>query len=277
MSLAHPFVQSALAPLLAALLAAALLRGRLQGACIGAGLLASLLLTRGLPWPARSGLDKLSWLVLAALLLGLALDAVGAGRRLRAGLSAVAVVAALLWLAAPQLAGAGVVLLLEVTALLGVGLLAVLRLPVAPAPAPVPAALLGVASLGIAGVAFNGGSLALAQAAAALAVAAAVHVAAGWIGASSAFGAAAALAGGGGWALLLGLVLLLTDASRWALAVLPLALLAELVSRRLPAGRGRASRVVASLWAALVAALPVAVAVWLSAAAGGGGDDLYYQ
>lgn len=106
--LVNPAVQSGLLPLILAVvlcLAARALGARwAAGAAVGAAYLASHLATLGLPpLPPVSAQQKLLYVVLALLALGIALDSMHARRPLRLSLAAAAPVAALLWLAFPLL------------------------------------------------------------------------------------------------------------------------------------------------------------------------------
>ena len=200
-ALHHPVFQSLVLPALLAWAGIALLRA-LPGAAgarwapLGAvlALLAALAVQPGFGWPATAAAQKLPWVVLAGLVLAALLRAREAGRA-RAGSSDQWLAAVLCWAGASVwLAGGRPALLpAALTALAGAVVLALLawggrpmpRRPPGPAGAGMApraaagdgapaAAALTMATLGLSALAVGGGSLLLAQLALALATVSAV-------------------------------------------------------------------------------------------------------
>jgi hypothetical protein len=164
----HPAFQSLFLPLLLALLGISVLWAGLgaRHAAWGGllGLLGALAWLPGFEWPTVTRTQKLPWIVLAGLGLA-ALDALRGGAN---GRPALAWLAALLaWAAAGLwLAGAAAdPLALAAAAMLGWAVLSLLAWGRGDAPAPgaLAAAVLTLATLGLAGLAATGGSLLLAQ------------------------------------------------------------------------------------------------------------------
>jgi hypothetical protein len=300
----HPAFQSLLLPALLALMAVGLLRlwpagGGRHGAAQGAvaALLLSLALLPGLHWPATTAAHKLPWIVLAALLPGLAARAwarAGAGDPRTVGwLGAIVCwLAASVWLAGDRLAW----LPTGITALAGAAVLLLVTISLAPRPADLRpatavdaagtavAAALTVAALGLAALAAGGGSLLLAQLALMVATVTAVPGLWSWLRPASGpvLGGSTLLPLAVAW-LTMASLMPAAGAAGWArVGLLALAFVAPaLVARH----AGLASR---PRWAGVVvvalAALPVALALVWQLTAGTAGtespgqdDDPYYQ
>jgi len=148
------------------------------------------------------------------------------------------------------------------------------RLAVRETPATRPAAMLGVGGAGLALVAFNAGSLAIAQLAGALAVGTGAYALCALWTPVTRFAAAGVLGAGGATVLLVAVTALLTDASVLALALLAPVYLADIAVLRVlkpPPGSVRELLLVTAA-AAIPAAAAVAAAAWLQPA-----DSPYYQ
>jgi hypothetical protein len=271
--LSHPLAGSLLLPLVVALVLTGAMRWGLgerigvplaaMGA--GVGLLVALITILGEPvLPPRTGLQKLPLLVTAYLVVGVTMT--GLAPRRQAFYAALLPLVALsaLWLAWPQLtpAEAAVLIPLVLASLIGVGALVALR--EASADGVNAPGMLIAATLGLAGAAFNAGSLALFQAALAIAAAVGGFALWSWPRPRLPFSSAGLLPSGVGGLCVALLILLLTDIRPWALLPLALVFLGDLVARRLPVP-GRFSRAsVEPLYIVALAALPVAASIWLA-------------
>lgn len=300
----HPVFQSLVLPALLALMAVGLLRlwsasGGRHGAALGAvaALLMSLALLPGLHWPATAAAHKLPWIVLAALLLGLAAWAwarTGPRDERMAGWLGATVcwLLASAWLAGERLAWlptgitalAGAVVLLLITVGLARRPVDPLTAPAAEAQGTAVAAALTVAALGLAALAAGGGSLLLAQLALMLATVSAVPGLWAWLRPASGpvLSVTALLPLAVAW-LAMASLMPAAGAAGWArLGLLALAFAAPwLVARH-------AGLAIRPRWAALavavLSALPVALALAWQVAAGPAAtdspaqdDDPYYQ
>jgi hypothetical protein len=280
----HPIVQSVAVPLALSLaLTGALGLGRGRGpavasAAAGAALLAAALLIGGAPpWPPAAGLHKLPWLLALGLGLGVALDLGGADRRTALGAGIALLLLGVAWLAWPQLErlGARAWWLLPAA---GAGIAVLAAMASAPRRSASAPAVLAVAGLALAAVAFNAGSLKLFQLGIALAAAVGGYALWNWPKPRFDFGAAGLLAVALAWTALALLTGLLTDVRPPALVALLLVFAAGPLARRIPLGRidrGLGEPVLA----ALLAALPAAAAVLLgdAPAATPSADDPYYH
>ena len=285
MNLDHPLIASVLVPLGLALALTAALRlslgaqraERLAAAAVGLALLLAHLLTFGAPvLPPQSGMHKLPLLFALLLAAGLAVDLLRPGRGAVRVAAAAAVVAIALWLAWPQLQGAGMAmaLLLVSASLLSVASLA--GLVHAPADGAHRAAMLVLAALAIAGASFNAGSLALFQVALSLAAALGGFALWNWPRPRLPFTASAVAVGGLGLFAIALLLLLLTQIRPWALLPVPLVFAAGALSRHLPVPARFSRASVAPLYIAALALIPV-LATILLAQAPSPADDLYYR
>lgn len=286
MDLQHPLVQSVAVPLTLALAltgALGLGLGRARGPAVaaaagGVALLVAAVLIGGAPsWPPASGVHKLPWLLALGLALGVALDLGGADRRAALGAAVALLLLATVWLAWPQLdrLGARAWWLLPAIAAGAAVLAAVGAAPRRNASAP---ALLAVAGLALAAVAFNAGSLKLFQLAVALAAAVGGYALWNWPKPRFDFGAAGLLTAGLAWTALALLTALLTGVRSAALLALLAVFAAGPLARRIPLGR--IDRALAEpVLVALLAALPAAAAVLLgdTPAAAPADDDPYYH
>lgn len=303
----HPAFQSLVLPALLAGAGVGVLRVML-GATAGVrwapaaavlALLLALALLPGVAWPPRAAAQKLPWIILAAWLLALGLEALRAGRWVHA------LVGSALWLGAGwwlqeaasttphglAAAVAGIAVLIAITTSTwrpqGAGRAVTGAWPASSdnstgggAPG---AAMLAVAALGLAALAVGAGSLLLAQLALMLA---AVTAGLGlwlWPRPRLGFGPVVAVPLGIAWLVIAQAALLLTTLSPAVLAVLALAFAAApLLARvRLPGRRAW----VEPCAVALLAALPAALAVTWQITAGPGADtpgaadpvDPYYE
>ena len=289
MDLHHPLIQSFALPLLVAFMVTGMLRGALgpvQGrrwAAAGAALAIVGTAAWQLGWPLPPGTltERLPWIYAAAALLGFVLEALHAGRRtewIAAGILWALVLAMLPMRALPLLLGVW---------LLGLAVLrAVLREHAARADA---AAVLVIASLGLAAAAMAAGSALLFELG--LALAAAVAGCALWLWpiVRIAFGASGAIVAALAWLSLMQAAALLTEVRPVTLLLLAGAFTSGPLVRW---GRRRLHRPVASpaarartwvepLIVALVAAAWTAAALAFAASGGAetstGADDPYYK
>jgi hypothetical protein len=227
-------------------------------------------------WLVRSGIDKLPILIAILFAGGFIADAWRPPRQVMVGATVMAIAAITLWLAWPQLDGAGVntYAVLILAALLAGGSLAGLT-SVPPNTAAQPAMLVA-ACLAFAGASFQAGSLFLMQNALALAAAIGGFALFNWPTPRIPLGVSGIAVGGlGGFALAL-LLMLLTRISPWAMLPLPLIFVAGLVARKLPAPRRLARSTIEPLYVFAIALIP-AVAVILLAQPPLPVDDLYYR
>ena len=273
----HPAFQSFVLPVALALALVGVLRGLLGAtrggrwgpAAAGLALLIAMTQLPGFAWPVAATPQKLPWIVLAAWLLALLLEALNVQRWVQAGAAALLWLAASLWLAPAGGAFSLTALLLFVG---GVAVLALLTLSVGAAPDSPAAtnsgaagiATLAVASLGLAGL-VAGASLLLAQLAVMIAAAAAGLALWLWPRWRASFGAIAAMPLGLAWLGLAQCALQLTPLAPAQLAVLALAFVAAPLLARLR--RPGARSLIAPLAAGLLAALPAAVAITWQATA----------
>ncbi|MGF1643041.1 MAG: hypothetical protein ACFCUJ_05310 [Thiotrichales bacterium] len=280
----HPLVESIAVPLAIATLLTGLLwrfnRPRWAGAAVVAALLvASLMILDGWHWPALTGLHKLAWLFAATLALQL-IAPIGTTRGTRVAWAIVALailVCGLIWIGWPRLSHDPLSAAVTLGALLP-ALLIALMLLTQPSAEMTPVATSGVvAALGLAGVAFFAGSLALMQLA--LATAAAVGGFALWNWPRPRFAFNPEFA----WllvtclGLLVALVIWLTPVSRWALAPLLLIAALPMLVARLPLPARWPRAVLAPLLIAVLAAPLAGLAVWLALPGESAEPDLYYH
>lgn len=275
----HPLFQSLVLPLLLSVLGIGLIR-KLTGparaaAAVGFAVVASMVWMTGWPVQPQSVMHKLPWVVATAWVAGVALDARLAGRFPQWLCLSVLWLAASWWLGSRS-AGQGAVFMLA-----GAAVLACLLRPPGDRADTVTAAL--IASLGLAGLGFAAGSLALFQLS--LLLAAALGGAGLWLWPKPRirFGAAAAAVAGVGWLALAQVALLLVPLRPSALALAAAAFATAPLLLRL---RPRLSPLAAPLAVAVLAgALVCAALTWQAAGTGdsgaveggAGADDAYYE
>jgi hypothetical protein len=244
---------------------------------VGLALLGAHLLTFGAPvWPPQSGLHKLPLLFALLLAGGLAVDLLEPGRWTARGAAFAAVVAIALWLAWPQLPGAGMALALVLASASLLAIASLAGLVHAPADGARRATMLVLGSLAIAGASFNGGSLALFQVALSLAAALGGFALWNWPRPRLPFTASAVAVGGLGLFAIALLLLLLTQIPPWALLPVPLVFAAGALSRHLPVPARLSRASIEPLYIAALALIPV-LATILLAQAPAPTDDLYYN
>jgi len=275
--LAHPVTQSVALPLVIGVVGLALTRLSsavpLKGAILTAAVLACVLAMLGMPpWPPRSGMQKLPFLLSAAVLAAVALESFDATGRMRAAVASAFTVGALCWLAWPVLRDGqpASVAALAAGALVSVAVV-VRRARVGAAPEFV--LVLFAGAVGLSATALVAASLALAQASGALA--AALGLVSAWLLVARAVpGITATLTWGVvALAMLAALTALLTPAPGSAMALLAMLCVADLPFARREAGARRT--VMMGGLAFVLAAAMVAVTVALSDAAGSAGDPYY--
>lgn len=275
LSVIAAFAVSAVSCLLIRLIGGPGRGGQLAGAGIGMGALCFLLLELGLPEISpRHLLHRLPYLVGAALVIGLVLDAAAIARGARA-LAAVPVsLAAVWWLLGAPLGGVAPLDLLRAAApLLAAWLVVLWRLGRPVADDRWPAVTLAMAALGLAGLGWLGGGPFDRLAALAIALSAAGFLVWGWPGPRFAFGNAATLAGGGALLALATVQWLSRGGPGFALALLALGLVffADGVAARLHRPGGALGQILGPLQVAGLAVFPIALALvlgYLAARAG---------
>jgi hypothetical protein len=275
-------VQSGAVPFLAAFVAAALMRGafgvRLGGAFAGLavaiGFLAAYWVILGVPpVPPRSANQKLPYIALASLLLGIVGEAVVPLRRLAGLLVFASGAAAVLWLGERSLlAGASTAAFPAGLALVGGFVLWRLHRIGAENERRMDAsAVLLVTAIGAALLGAHGASANVAELGFALAAAVGGFFLVNWPTPNADAGPALTLGGGVPLLSLIALLTLFTDVHPLSLALLAVAVLSGEAAQRLPLPRGPFGVAMSPLLAALIAAVPVAAAVYLTAEARSGG------
>jgi hypothetical protein len=274
MDLHHPLFQSLLLPLLVAFTVTGMLRGALGGvqgrrwaaAGVAVAIVGAAVWLLGWQLPPGALSERLPWIYAAAALVGLALEALHASRRTEW------LVAGLLWaLALAALAAKPLPLMIGLW-LLGLAVIrAVLREHAARADA---AAVLVIASLGLAAIAMRSGSALLFESSLALAAAVAGCALWLWPFVRIAFGASGAIVAVLAWLTLMLATALLTEARPLALGLLagaftsgPLVRWARRHLRRsaAPATTSASSTAMARTWVEPLIVAAVAL-VWVAAA-----------
>jgi hypothetical protein len=274
MDLHHPLFQSLLLPLLVAFTVTGMLRGALGGvqgrrwaaAGVAVAIVGAAVWLLGWQLPPGALTERLPWIYAAAALVGLALEALHASRRTEW------LVAGLLWaLALAALAAKPLPLMIGLW-LLGLAVIrAVLREHAARADA---AAVLVIASLGLAAIAMRSGSALLFESSLALAAAVAGCALWLWPFVRIAFGASGAIVAVLAWLALMVTTALLTEARPPALGLLagaftsgPLVRWARRHLRRppAPAAANASTPATARTWVEPLIVAAVAL-VWVAAA-----------
>ncbi len=280
----HPVFESVVLPLVLAFVLTAILRATAgpsrAGAAVGVAMLAGMAWMSGWSMPA-SAMQKLPWIVALSWVVGLALDRGRSGDFLRW------LVLLVCWIAVSWWLGNGSAGHAVAFAVLG-ALVIALQLRSAPDRAD-GVSMAVIAALGLAGLAFQAGSLALFQLS--LMLAASLGGAALWLWPRSRilYGAAAVAVASIGWLALAQATVLLLPARPAALGLLALAFAAAAVAAPVLRRSAVRSRALASpLVVAFLAAATVAAGLSLQDVAGpgqeklhagpaaGGDDDAYY-
>ena len=284
MNLHHPIVAAAIVPFILCFVLAAVIRfaggerlgRRFAGAAIGTAATAAVLLALGTPpWPPATGAQKVPYLLAMATVAGIALDAWRPG-----GFTWPAVIAswaAILCIAWPQLAQ-GRVAALVVPVVLALAMIPIsARLAVLREDGAMPLVMIVAAGLGMAGIAFAGASLAVAEVGASLAAAAGAYALWNWPRPRLPLGAAGVVVCAAGIASIAALVLLTTKARPWPLIPIALVFFADLATRRLTPRPGRVRQLLAPVLLGAVAAALVGTAIILATASGHPDSDPYYR
>lgn len=283
-ALAHPAVQSGVLPLVLACVVTGLLRFRgfkLRGRPGTAGLAVSLAflasawlivgLTLGGPLSAT---QKLVWLVVAGITLGLSSEVLAVRPATLRLVAMGLLLAAALWLAWPQLERNQLDWPVAVFVLGCTALLYPLATPVA-RPAHESASML-MAAAGTAGIAVVSGSLLIAQLATALAMANVGFLAWNWPRSRDTLGASALLGALVPLLLLALMTVLLTSAPPWALAPLAAVFVSDQLVRRIWVPRERWREALQPLYVVVLSGVPVALGIALALLAESP-DDVYYN
>ena len=235
------------------------------------GFLVTYVVVEGLPaFPAAGGKQKIFFLGLAGLVLGLLLDISGRAAVVERIAIVVFPAAGLLWMAQRLLSfGVDLEILLPLVLLWAVSVVILWRLSLAGAHGGimVPGIQVVVASVGVSVVALVGASASLAQLSGGLAAATGgvlllAFVALVVFGSRYGFGALGVF-GAGGTLLALSYVLVLftEDVSLWALAILSLIFLTDLVPLNIRFGNDAVRRALRPVALTLIAAIPAVVAI----------------
>ena len=280
----NPAIQSVLQPLIIAFALAGTIRffggmrwgSRLASVAVTAALLLVIVQLLGVPpWVPRTGMHKLSYVVLVAMLLSVIVAVVleSRGQIFSVGLFWLAL--SYLWLAWPRLRNPSLDLIAQLGLLYTMAALTLWRLVDLREQSIAPLIMILLAAIGLAGVAFVSGSLSIAQIATALAAAVGGVTLWNWPTVRFPCGAAGVVGGGSVLLALMALTFLLTDASLVALAPLVFVFFANTVSRRLSVS-GRLRGVLDPIYLVLVAAVPAVLAIVL-AHVFAPTDNAYYQ
>ena len=282
MDFGSPIFQSGILPVFAAFvltgairMAAGASRGpALAGASVGlAAILAYVMILTWPAWPPGQSMQKLAYIFAAALALGAVADAVPAPRSLRRALVAVAPLAGLAWLAEPVLVASPAFADSAMLAVLALAALVIgWRIARREGETDLtPAIQIGGAAAGLAVIAFFGATASVSQLAIALAVATGGFALWNWPMVRFPPGVTLLLGAGGALIAIAGLLVLFTEASRLALALLVLVFFADTFAAGVRVGRGRLERVLAPAVIAGAAAILVLAAAAVAFFLGEGG------
>ena len=281
----HPVVQSVLQPVIVAFAFTGifnLIGGprwgvRLASAAVIVTLLIAVLQLLGMPpWLPRTGMQKLPYVVFIGLLLGIGLETQPQKPTQVLALGLVWLALVHLWLAWPQLRNPTLSLIVQFGALLAIAALIFWRMVSVREQDLTPVVMTLLAAIGVAGVAFLSGSLSIAQLSAALAAALGGFALWSWPKLRFPFGTVGIVGVGSALLALAALTLFLTDASPIALTMLVLVFFANTVSARLTPKTENLRGVLDPVFLALVAAIPVALAMVLAQVYAPTDND-YYQ
>jgi len=281
-----PEVQGGAIPFGAALLLCLMVRlagGREHGArlavvAVPLGFLLAYILLEPVAWPAVASKQKVFYIALLALVIGLAAAVRGARRSTAVAAAAIFAVASLIWLAIRRLSGEpGFGDLATLVVLLLVSIVLVWRLLAAEAATPdepdesrgsihAPAMLLLLAfAAGL--ISLAGAFIGMAQLAIALGAVLGGFLLVSYVsyvrsGQALRFGPLGALAAGGAWLACLYVMVLFAGAvSRPALAILLVAFLADPLARRIRFSQGKTARMIEPILYGAIVALPAIAGV----------------
>jgi hypothetical protein len=272
--LSSPLFQSAALPLVVTLVACGLIRlvggqsrgSVVAGAALAIGFLAAYVAISGVPaFPPRASSQKLAYLVLAGVLIGMALDLLRAGRNLDWTMTLVALGLSIAWLGWPRLRSADPVNAgMAAVVWIGCGI-ALIRLYALRDRGSDGTVLLLVTALGVAGIAFFGRTASYAQLGGALAAASGGFMVWNWPLARFPLGAAAVLGAGGALAAMVTNMVFYTKSSALAIVCLLPIFFADAVADQVPLPRGVLGQSLRPVVLALLAAIPVSLAVGVGA------------
>jgi hypothetical protein len=266
LDLSHPFTQSVVLPFAVTVIGVGLsqlalsdhARDAVTGSALALAMLLAYVAMLGLPpLPPRSAVQRLGVLIALALAFGPLLDLLRLPTPLVRGLVILLPIAGLFWLGLPVLQTREVADLALGATVLAAGLVLMIR-AVQLRDRPQDAGLLlAAAAAGVGLIALLGASTSVAQLALAVAAAAAGYLLWNWPRPRQRLGAAAALAGYGILAAVVGQAAWFTDAPCYALLALVPVLFADVALNRLaPAGRSSGAwgaPILAAVYAVLVA------------------------
>jgi hypothetical protein len=282
MDFGHPIFQSGILPVFVAFVLTGAIRmvggaergPALAGASVGlAAILAYVVILAWPAWPPGQSIQKLAYVVAAGLGLGVLADAVPVPRGVRRALVILVPLIGLAWLAEPVLrAGPD----LADSAVLGTMALAALvvgwRLIRREGEADLTSAIqIGAAAIGLALIALLGATASVFQLALALGAATGGFALWNWPLMRFPAGASLLLGAGGAFIAIAGLLVLFTEASRVALALLMLVFFTDTITAGVRVGGGPLGRVLAPVITAAAAAILVLAATAVAVVLGGGG------
>ncbi len=269
-----PLVQSGALPLVVTLAACGLLRligGESRGplaasAAVSIGFLAAYVAISGVPlFPPRASSQKLAYLVLAGLALGLVIDLLRPGHRASWAAILVASGLGIAWLAWPRLGSADPAIVITFALVWMGSAMALVRLHAIRGRASDATVVLFAAALGLAAISLLGRTASYAQLGGALAAAAGGFLLWNWPVARFPFGAAAVLGAGGAFAAMGTNVIFYTQSSLFAMACLLPVFFVGVVADRLPIPRGSSGQALRPVVLAVLASIPVGAAVSIAA------------
>jgi hypothetical protein len=245
------------------------------GAAIAIGFLVAYVAITGVPpFPPRSSSQKLAYIVVLGLILGIAWGLLRIPRPANLITMLIAVAAGVAWLAQPKLKSPELATLLPIAILWIAGSVAMLRLSASRSDYPDGAMMLVLGAMGLAAVAFFGRSASMVQLGGALAASAGGFVLCAWLMPSFRLGLAGAY--GGGMALLATatVLALYTKSSPLAISVLILVFFLDSAVDRLPSGNGTLGRILRPVWMGALGLIPLSAATgiaYMMNSGGGGG------
>ena len=247
-----------------------------MGAAIAIGFLVAYVTITGLPpFPPRSSSQKLAYVILLGLILGIAWGLLRIPRPANLITMFVAAAAGVAWLAQPKLKSPELATLLPIAILWIAGSVALMRLSASRGDYPDGAMMLVLAAMGLAVVAFFGRSASMLQFGGALAASAGGFVLCAWFMPSFRLGQAGIYGGGIALLSIATVLALYTKSSLLALAVLILVFFLDSVVERLPASAGTLGRILRPVWMGVLALVPLAgaagIAYMMSSGSAGGG------
>lgn len=267
---AYPLVQSVFIPVLGGFVLTGVIRflnGKARGprvasASVGIGFLVGYGLIAGSPaLPPNTAVEKLAYLVTAALVLGFLLDFVNVPKAIRWFAFVLGSAAALYWLSGPKIETGGTLTYLTLIVLWFGSLISLWRLEVGGGADLVPSIKLIAVALGLGAVAIFGRAADLGQMAFGLATALGGFMLWNWPKNRYPYGATLLLTAGGGLAAISFTLALYTATSSIALALLLLAMFGDLAAKHVKLGSSGLAKVIQPLVLTGACLIPVLAAI----------------